>query len=412
MLGGGFIAARGDRRHPRRARPVRRRLCGSASSSPSSPAPSCSNGSASSQPIAPLLALTDGYFWRTLGIQLLIGFIVGTVSQVVADADQSSSTRWPSAWSTRPGRLAEDWIALAAPLRRADRRVPARGIHHRRWCSRRPSRFIYIDLRMRKEGLDLELIRFVEARQSGDTDGRRPVPGPHRRTAHAVGVSMGLASALGFDVPVVPDAPEARDWLLEELAKPEYAAAKPSLFDLLSQRVLRLADAAVPAGRLRSPRLAARRHPGARRRRRSSSPSSSGACRGSTGAAARHPACSATTTGGRRRARGRRPRVPPAAGDWSLAVLEQFRAMARGLAERTIVLVSPGTTAHDFAGRARRRVPRASRRPPPAADAFDGVRYLGQDGTAEQYERLRGTRRPAAEAGPASPEPLDAVPVA
>jgi len=28
---------------------------------------------------------------------------------------------------------------------------------------------LYIDIRMRKEGLDLELLRFVEARQTGDT---------------------------------------------------------------------------------------------------------------------------------------------------------------------------------------------------------------------------------------------------
>ena len=34
---------------------------------------------------------------------------------------------------------------------------------------------IYIDIRMRKEGLDLELIRFVEARQSGDAS----VPDPY-----------------------------------------------------------------------------------------------------------------------------------------------------------------------------------------------------------------------------------------
>ncbi len=34
---------------------------------------------------------------------------------------------------------------------------------------------IYIDLRMRKEGLDVELVRFVEARQAGDAS----VPDPY-----------------------------------------------------------------------------------------------------------------------------------------------------------------------------------------------------------------------------------------
>jgi hypothetical protein len=34
---------------------------------------------------------------------------------------------------------------------------------------------IYIDLRMRKEGLDLQLMRFVDARQAGNAD----VPDPY-----------------------------------------------------------------------------------------------------------------------------------------------------------------------------------------------------------------------------------------
>ena len=35
---------------------------------------------------------------------------------------------------------------------------------------------IYIDLRMRKEGLDLELTRFVEARNAGDSSVPRSLP--------------------------------------------------------------------------------------------------------------------------------------------------------------------------------------------------------------------------------------------
>ncbi|MCU1402338.1 MAG: integral rane protein, partial [Microbacteriaceae bacterium] len=37
---------------------------------------------------------------------------------------------------------------------------------------------LYIDLRMRKEGLDLERARFVEARQAGATD----LPDPYAQT--------------------------------------------------------------------------------------------------------------------------------------------------------------------------------------------------------------------------------------
>jgi hypothetical protein len=43
------------------------------------------------------------------------------------------------------------------------------------------SSLLYIDLRIRKEGLDLELIRFVEARQSGDSS----LPDPYAPTAAA-----------------------------------------------------------------------------------------------------------------------------------------------------------------------------------------------------------------------------------
>jgi hypothetical protein len=37
---------------------------------------------------------------------------------------------------------------------------------------------IYIDLRMRKEGLDLDLVRFVEARQGGDNSVADPYRAP------------------------------------------------------------------------------------------------------------------------------------------------------------------------------------------------------------------------------------------
>ncbi len=36
---------------------------------------------------------------------------------------------------------------------------------------------------------------------------------------------------ISFTVPVEPDAPEAREWLLDELSKPAYEAAKPNWFD-------------------------------------------------------------------------------------------------------------------------------------------------------------------------------------
>ena len=40
-----------------------------------------------------------------------------------------------------------------------------------------------------------------------------------------------------IEIPLDPDAPEARRWLEEELAKPEYQNAKPTPFDLAMQAI-------------------------------------------------------------------------------------------------------------------------------------------------------------------------------
>ncbi|MET1053353.1 MAG: hypothetical protein ABWX65_12010 [Mycetocola sp.] len=110
--------------------------------------------------------LVDGYFWKTLGIQYLIAFIVGTVSQVVLTPISiiymmSVSVIDPT------GATAEDWIAPAV-LYIALIIVSLLVASITSVVQSATLAFIYIDLRMRKEGLDLELIRFVEARQSGD----------------------------------------------------------------------------------------------------------------------------------------------------------------------------------------------------------------------------------------------------
>jgi hypothetical protein len=116
--------------------------------------------------------LTDGYFWRTLGVQYLIAFIVGTVSQVVVtpisllymiaislvDPTSSAAEDWIA-----PALLYVGLIVVSLLVASVTSVVQSATIA-----------FIYIDLRMRKEGLDLELIRFVEARQSGDMSVQDP----------------------------------------------------------------------------------------------------------------------------------------------------------------------------------------------------------------------------------------------
>jgi hypothetical protein len=74
-----------------------------------------------------------------------------------------------------------------------------------------------------------------------------------------------------------------------------------------------------------------------------------------------------------------------AAGDYATAIEEEFRAIARGLAERTVVVTFPGTTAHGFAEQAAASFPTSAGALRAAADSFDGVRYLGAPGSEAEW---------------------------
>jgi hypothetical protein len=185
-------------------------------------------------------------------------------------------------------------------------------------------------------------------------------------------------------IPVDPDADEARQWLLRELAKPEYEAAKPTWFDRLSAAVgewfsnLRVVglDGPPVVGLLvvlgcllvivviaflvfGIPRL---------RQRSTVGGELFGANDVRSAAELRDAAVSLA-----------------ARGDYAEATAEMFRAIARGLAERVIVDTAPGTTAHGFAARAVAEFPTFGHRLGDAADIFDGVRYLGVTGTDDDY---------------------------
>jgi len=77
-----------------------------------------------------------------------------------------------------------------------------------------------------------------------------------------------------------------------------------------------------------------------------------------------------------------------ASGDWATAIAEQFRSIARGLAERTVVMTFPGTTAHGFAVQAGASFPDFAERLRFAADSFDGVRYLGAQGSQTEFDAV------------------------
>ncbi|SKA93829.1 protein of unknown function [Agreia bicolorata] len=209
-----------------------------------------------------------------------------------------------------------------------------------------------------------------------------------------------LPVLLVTDVPVDPDAPGARKLLLDELAKPEYAAAKPTLIDRIAQAIQDWLgsfrapeDGSVPDlfplvvtvliiglivaaffvfGR---PRLRRKSQAAGALFSDADDPRTSTQLRASAHAAA-------------------------AAGDFVTAIEEMFRAVARQLAERTVVSVTPGTTAQEFAVRAARAFPEHGDRLARGARAFDGVRYLDQPGTREGFDEIAALDRDISSARP------------
>jgi hypothetical protein len=198
---------------------------------------------------------------------------------------------------------------------------------------------------------------------------------------------LAVIGYLPFAVPVDPDAPDAQQWLVDELSKPVYQAAKPTLFDRIAKAISDWLGS-LQFGTLQGPPafgigvvviliviglvIAFLIFGVPRLNRRSAV---AGSLFGEDDA--------------RDAARIRRDAEAAArAADYSTAVVEMFRAIARGLAERTIVTTSPGTTARDFASRAGSAFPPLAQRLTASAAAFDDVRYLGRAGTREQFESL------------------------
>ena len=198
--------------------------------------------------------------------------------------------------------------------------------------------------------------------------------------------------SLPLDVPVDPDAQDAAGLLINELSKPRYQAARPTWFDLLAKAVqdwlssLRLGDVPGPPALglgivvtlavvgivvafliFGVPRL---------NRRSAVAGSLFGEDDRRTAAIIRQDAEAAA-----------------ARGEYSTAVAEMFRAIARGLAERAIVTTSPGTTARDFAINASTPFPDLGDALRESATAFDQVRYLDRDGTAGQFQQVAALER-------------------
>jgi hypothetical protein len=207
-------------------------------------------------------------------------------------------------------------------------------------------------------------------------------------------------------VPVEPSGDEARRWLLDELAKQPYQASKPTPVDLAAQAffdwlgglfrshgdpasTVLLVVALVIVVALVVVALLLFGVPRANRRSRA------------TGAGLFGEEDRRTADELRAAAR-----AAAAAGDFSLAVLERFRGLARDLDERTLVPVLPGTTARGFARAAAGVFPAEATELAAAAETFDAIRYAGHAGSREQADRVAALDDRLVAARPRLPEPV------
>jgi hypothetical protein len=214
-------------------------------------------------------------------------------------------------------------------------------------------------------------------------------------------------TVLPFDVPVVPDQPEGQDWVIQELSKPQYQAARPTLWDQILDAILNWLGSFQIGGVQGPPAfglgivillvvaalVVAILVFGLPRLNRRSKVA--GAIFGEddlrTAAQLRDVAARAA-----------------AAGDWATAITELFRSIAKNLAEREMLITFPGTTAREFGARGGRLFPAHAADLASAAASFDGVRYLGAAGSREEYERVDRLERAIRAAKPAL-DPADAV---
>ncbi|CAN5282889.1 membrane protein [soil metagenome] len=131
--------------------------------------------------IARSWSLTNRSFFKTLGIQLLVSVIVGTASQIISIPISVISGIVSAIVAPTGDPTTVLVVAAISELVAGVVGIVIQSVTTVMISS--TAALIYLDLRMRKEGLDLELMRFVEARQSGDasvTDPYRVVPAAAR----------------------------------------------------------------------------------------------------------------------------------------------------------------------------------------------------------------------------------------
>jgi len=133
--------------------------------------------------IARSWSLTNGYFWKTFGIQLLVNVIFSVASQIISTPLSFISGIGGSLLNPNGEEAGSYGLLIVVTILSLLLSVIFSALTIVTLSA--VSSLIYIDIRMRKEGLDIELTRFVEARQAGDTTVTNPYAAADVTTATA-----------------------------------------------------------------------------------------------------------------------------------------------------------------------------------------------------------------------------------
>lgn len=219
------------------------------------------------------------------------------------------------------------------------------------------------------------------------------------------------ASRVAFEVPVDPDAETARRWAEAELADPVYHQGQTLLERVIEWLAELLAEARasalnvdvrtaglILAGILVVAAVLVLLYTGPVRRARRARASTEVFEDDARSAAEMRASADALA----------------AAGRWSEAVLDRFRAILRSLEERAVLAERPGWTADEAAAEAGAALPGCAGDLRRASGLFDDIRYGDRQGRAEDDAWLRGvddavrSARPVAVA--TAPEPTLVAP--
>ncbi|MGO4234878.1 DUF4129 domain-containing protein [Pseudarthrobacter sp. YAF2] len=213
---------------------------------------------------------------------------------------------------------------------------------------------------------------------------------------------------MAAEPPVLPGAEEARRWAAEELAKPEYREAAPSLLDTLWRNFLdwlqsldgsrgdapsvpAIAIAVVIAAIIAVSIILARPRLNARTRQ-------------AEGVFEQEAPLAAADYRARAEA-------AAAAGNWGDAVVDRFRAVVRNAEHRMVLDPQPGRTADEVARALSVQFAAEARPLKWAASTFDGIRYGNRPAGSGQYQEMAGLDTRLEAVKPASSASTGTVPL-